>query len=333
MALATLFTGCDDKIEPLDIKDPSIENQDPEKYQSYLEDLRNYKNSSHKVVIGWFDNSEKTPVSQAQHIHSTPDSIDYLVLTSPSDITVDEIYEMNELIEYKSTKFLYEISYDDIRLAYQEEEKAFEEDPDNEGKSFRSLNDYLVDTLELKLSYADKFGFDGIIMSFTGQETNYMSDDEKKEYISLCNDFIGIAQDWYARHEGKTLLLMGKPQFVIDKSVFDIASYILVPCQSTVGESGLTYNVTKAADEGVPTDKFVPVVTCTSLDATDTKTGYWSDGSTAVVGTAYWVASTHSSFTIAGMGIENISNDYYHSDFTYPNVRKAISIINPTVKN
>jgi hypothetical protein len=44
------------------------------------------------------------------------------------------------------------------------------------------------------------------------------------------------------------------------------------------------------------------------------------------------VAAYHKGLTIAGLAIEQANNDYYHANFTYPTVRQAIGIINPSVK-
>lgn len=69
-----------------------------------------------------------------------------------------------------------------------------------------------------------------------------------------------------------------------------------------------------------------------SLDATDTKTGYWTNNQYAALGAARWAITEHTNYDIAGLSLVDINADYYHSAFTYPVVRKAISIINPSVK-
>ena len=161
----------------------------------------------------------------------------------------------------------------------------------------------------------------------------YLDEEEKNEAIGLENDFIGIAKDWKERHSDKMLVLAGKPQNIVDQTIFGMASYIVIPCDDATTDSGVTFNVNMAAVQGVPSDKFVPFVSACSLDAADMKTGYWANSVSAMLGAARWVATAHTSFSVAGLAIDNVNNDYYHANFTYPNVRKAISIINPTVKN
>ena len=159
-----------------------------------------------------------------------------------------------------------------------------------------------------------------------------MTEAEKAEFIAQQNVFIGIANDWAERHANKELLLMGKPQNILTKEVFDKAKYLILPAQSEISASALTYLALKALEEGVPTDRFVALVNAPSLDPTDTKTGYWGK-EVAIKGAAKWAAAEYQGFVPAGIAIQGMSNDYYHSSFTYPNVRSAISIINPNAKN
>ena len=294
--------------------------------------MRAYKASAHKVVFGWFDNSKKVPASQGQSIIAVPDSLDYLVLTSPANLNTRELNEVGTIRTNKSIKTLYEINYATIRAAYDAELLAFQGNKDNAGKTFTSFNTYLVDSVQAKLALCDKYNYDGVVMTFSGKSKIYLDEDEKTETIGLENDFIGIAKDWKGRHTDKMLVLAGKPQNITDQTIFDLVSYIIISCEAATSESAVTYLMTKAAVTGVPTNKLLPLVTLYSLDTSDTKTGYWINGTCAAVGAAEWAASDHDTFTVAGLALDNINNDYYHVSFVYPNVRKAISIINPTVK-
>ena len=80
-AAITCFSACDDwtEVENVNINTPGIEEQDPAAYAKYLQNLVAYKNSDHKVVYAWFDNSEKTPFSRGQHISDAPDSLDKIL--------------------------------------------------------------------------------------------------------------------------------------------------------------------------------------------------------------------------------------------------------------
>ena len=334
LCLATAFfmTGCDTDIESVEINEPGIDTQNAELYASYLTNLKAYKASAHKAVFGWFDNSVKSPASQGQSIIAVPDSLDYLVLSNPANLNARELSEMAKIKKDKDIKALYEISIFSIRDAYDAAKQNFEEKAENSGKTFSpDFKTYLVDTVQARLALCEQFGYDGVVMAFSAKTKIYMTEAEKSEAIALENVFLGIAKDWKTRHADKMLVLSGKPQNVGDKSIFELASYVIIPCVDATNAGSVTYNMNKAAVEGVPADKLIPLVSLYSLDNTDTKTGYWGK-IYAALGAARFVASEHASYKMAGLALENINNDYYHANFVYPVVRKAISIVNPTVK-
>ena len=64
------LSACSDwtDSESIKLKEPGIDEQSPELYAKYLKNLQEYKNSDHKIVYGWFDNSEKVPFSRGQHM-------------------------------------------------------------------------------------------------------------------------------------------------------------------------------------------------------------------------------------------------------------------------
>lgn len=325
------MSSCDTDVEPVDINQPGIEHQNPELYQRYLASIRAYKASNHKMMMVWFDNSQAVPFTQAQHINAIPDSVDYVVLTQPSMMTEQLLQETDEVRNQKGMKVVFQISCDDIKAAYEAQKKAFIAKNENAGKKFRDFNGFLVDSVNTQLHLVDKYNYDGVIMGFNAKLTSYLNDQEKAEAIALENVFLGISKDWKARHPNKELIMMGRPQHVADKSLLEQARYLIIPSQDEKSVSGVDYLIRKAAVEGVPTDKFIIMANNKSIDQTDTKTGYWGK-TLAMHGIAKFVAADHIDYTCAGMGLLNANVDYYNASFTYPNLRKVISTINPTVK-
>lgn len=325
------MSSCDTDVEPVDINQPGIEHQNPELYQRYLASIRAYKASNHKMMMVWFDNSQAVPFTQAQHINAIPDSVDYVVLTQPSMMTKQLLQETDEVRNQKGMKVVFQISCDDIKAAYEAQKKAFIAKNENAGKKFRDFNGFLVDSVNTQLHLVDKYNYDGVIMGFNAKLTSYLNDQEKAEAIALENVFLGISKDWKARHPNKELIMMGRPQHVADKSLLEQARYLIIPSQDEKSVSGVDYLIRKAAVEGVPTDKFIIMANNKSIDQTDTKTGYWGK-TLAMHGIAKFVAADHIGYTCAGMGLLNANVDYYNASFTYPNLRKVISTINPTVK-
>jgi hypothetical protein len=333
VCLASTFfiAGCDTDIEPVDINEPGIQNQNPELYEEYLTNLRQYKTRDHKMVFGWFDNSAKTPASQGQNILAVPDSLDFLVLKSPGELNVRELQEMKDIKEKKGIRTLYEINFMTIKDAYDAAKEAFEES--NKEETFKpDFNTFLVDTVNAKLDLCEQYGYEGVVMTFLAKTKIYMTKDEQAAAIALENDFLGIAKDWKERHADKMLVLAGKPQHVEDQSLLGLASYIIIPCEDAVNAEGMIYNFSKATVEGVPAEKFIALVSLYSQDPNDMKTGYWGK-EYAATGAARFCATEHPGFHVAGLALKDINTDYYHVNFVYPVVRKAISIINPTVKH
>ncbi len=327
-ALAVLsMASCDTDVETVDINQPGIEQQNPELYKTYLANLKAYKQGHHKVLIAGFDNSNKLPFTQAQHINAVPDSVDYVILTNADAVNEREMKEISEIREKKGTRTVYNISFDEIKLQYDNAVANLED-----ASTFPDFKTYLLDTVSVRLSYCERFGLDGVIMTFRGKEKITMTDTEKDEYTAWENMFLGMAKDWAERHTDKVLMLQGKPQFYTDQTLFSLTKYLLVPCQDASSSNAVDYTVLKALGNGVPTDKVVPVVESTSTDSSDKATGWWSGNVYATIGGARFVATEHSGYTPAGLTIMNIQNDYYNPSFVYPHIRKAISIMNPNVK-
>jgi len=334
-----LFSSCDDwtENESLDINQPGIENENPALYADYLESLIAYKNSDHKSIFVSFDNKEKQPCNRAQHINVIPDSTDIVSLNYPNNLVEREMEEINETRENKGTKFVFTVSFDAIKLNYTQlkgaEDKAKEEGEEIASPLPTFIN-YMVDSLHNSFSLVNKYNYDGVCFAYEGKSILHMTEMEKAEYMSYHNAFIGIVKDWSSRNTDKMLFFKGKPQNLLDKSFLPDCKYIIIPCSGAGNASKLSYNILSAAVTGVPTDRFIVAVETISLDPADMKTGYWADGETySLEGTSVWVATEHEGFTVKGMGIYNVSNDFFSSERIYHYTRMAIDNINPSIKN
>lgn len=329
--LALVSVACTD-VEPLKIKESSIETQNSELYQTYLTDLRAYKASEHKVAIGFMDNSRTLSQSQAQRIGAVPDSLDYLVLSTPANIQEIDAREIAQNRELKGIKTLYMIDFDAIKAVYDERAKDFALEPENAGKVFTpTFNNFLVDSIASTIDLCAKYGYDGIVMAFEGKSKLHMTDAERNVYTAHENIFIGIAQDWATRNPGKELLVKGRPQNILNLDFLERAKHILIDCRAYTSKEQAIHNVLLANGEGLNNNKFIPLVSTKSLDETDKKTGYWGSKE-ALAEIAKWIMQDSNDYSFSGLAIYDISNDYYQPAFTYAKVREAISIINPSVK-
>ena len=328
--LLFVATSCSDWIETESLKiiEPDIKTQNPELYAQYLTGLKQYKASGHKPVYVWFDNSVKAPVSRAHHLTSLPDSIDVVALMYPDNLEERELKEMDEIREQKGTKTIYSIDFEKIKAAYNTKlELASEDEPVSV-----EFTSFCIDSLEHALSLVKKFNYDGICIGYAGKSILHMEAKEKKEYMENEKLFIGIMRDWCQRNSDKHIIFEGRPQTLIDKSLLSYCQLILVLGKNATSEEVLTFYLLLAAEEGVPQDRLGTTVSATSLDDPNKIIGYFGNGDLAMKGLANWAQSSHEGIDVAGVGIYNVSTDYYDASGTYHYTRKLISSINPPLK-
>jgi hypothetical protein len=312
--------SCSDwtESESLAIIEPDIREQNPELYARYLENLKKYRQSDHKAIYAWFDNSVKEPFNRAQHIDCVPDSIDVIVLMHPDGLVDRELAEMQSVRQDKGTKVIFSIDYDAIKLNY------------NDTDGSKEFIAYLIDTLQYSLKLVDKYGYDGISVGYKGKSLLHMEKKEKEEYILNENACIGIINSWMASHQDKMVVFEGKPQNLTNKAILNACRHIIIPTAETTTGALLSYNIALACVQDVPVDRFVVTAAAASLDKADTKTGFWTDGSRAITSSAVWAAATYPGFVVAGLGIYNINNDYYNTQRVYDYTKKAINTLNPS---
>lgn len=360
VAVLGLITSCSDwtEQEQLTIDQVDIQEQNPALYAQYSANLKAYKQSAHKQVIVWFDNTASIAQGRVDNVTALPDSVDLVVMTSPDNLPDWQIEDMAQVRETKGTQFLLPFDFDQVKLKYDlwkadvdaantaahakaiadaaalSEESGETVEPEVvEEITIPTFENYLVDSLNVSVSLVDKYHYDGMAFSYKGKGINLMTSAEKAQYLNYHNLFIGIVNDWVTRQPNTTFVFQGYPQNLLMKDFLVNASLIVIPCRTESAESGLTYQAILASVEGVPTDRLAVQIETNSLDDTDLNTGYWNAGTvSALTGAAQWSASLHDGFTIAGLGIYNVNNDYYTTGLTYSTVRGAINIINPSTK-
>lgn len=326
IALAVFSTwtlsACSDwtESESINLEESLIAEQYPEQYAKYLKNLQEYKNSDHKVVYGWFDNSEKEPYSRGQHIADVPDSLDAVIVMTP-ELQAFELEDIASVHE-KGTKVLYSISYDNIFKEYTDKVK--------EGTETGEFSAYLA--TELNRLIALEASFDGIVAEYRGKNPTYMSEAEKTEAKANQDAFFGVITNWKNANTGKRLVFQGYPANLIGQSVLSSCEHIILITNDVTDAAQLGIEALQALiAEGVPSDRFIVSASTVSLDATDKTTGYYNT-LRALSEAAYWVTEPSAEFTKAGLVIENMQNDYYNATNTYQYVREAINIMNPAPK-
>ncbi len=361
VAAAMLMVSCSDwtETESIKIKYPDLKKDNPELYEAYTQSLRDYRKSDHKVVVCKFDNKVKTPAGQAEHINALPDSVDYVILMTPGSVSKEISEEMFEVRNVKGMKVMYEISYSDIVAAYKshvEWWKSMHPDtPDSEDEAEeQEMNPSVpVDTLisqdnfvraavESQLKFFDQYGYDGLSVSYTGVNPLSISSANMPAYLEAQEAFFGKISEWRKANPTAKFFFEGTPQYVQGEnaSLATGADYIIIPAESQLNAYGFSYLVNQSLRyDNIPADRFIIGVTTVSItDPGDTK-GTFIDTDdngnplTAIIGAAYWASQITSGFTKSGICISNAQNDYFNIQFVYPNIRKAISIMNPSPLN
>lgn len=324
------FSSCSDwtDVESIDLKKPGIDGQNPALYAEYLQNLREYKKSDHKLVYAWYDNSQKHPFNRSHHLTDLPDSIDVVSMIYPEKLAEWELKEMEQVRREKAMKIIYSISFESIKAAYNAKlELATETEP----VSIDFIG-FLTDSLEHSLSLATQYNYDGICIDYAGKSRIHMRPNELKEYTENETAFIKIIRDWYKRNPQKIITYEGKPQNLIDPSLLGDCLSILISGKTATNKNELTYLLSLAAVEGVPTDRFGMVVMAIDLNDPNKKIGYFADGSLAITGLTDWAPAIHGGIEVKAVGIYNVSTDYYTSVRNYHYTRQLISSVNPSVK-
>lgn len=342
IALVGFLAACSDwtEQEPLSIINPSIEEANSLAYQEYLSNLRIYKQTYHPLMVGIFDNSDKSFKSRATRIKALPDKVDIVSLMYPDSLTDVELDDISSVRKEKGTRVIYTIAYEDLRKSIELEN--FDIEIENllldVPKPLRDLTAETAVFLDEQLALLNKYDYDGFILHYIGASTHFMKDSEITEMKALQDIIFGKVLTAINAHPGKTYILEGRPQGVLDKSVLMNFNHILISTQYLGGVSDFTLLVKQSLfDPDVPSNS---ILVGASPKYTDENEYSWgeitgADGSlkqNAIIETAYWVKMPDT-FTKAGMVVYLINKDYYNPDLDYKHVRAAIEVMNPSPIN
>ena len=338
--LAGVVCSCSEWTEPESKaqKYPMVKDQAPELWSAYLESLRNYKESEHKTVIAGFDNKATTPSGRAELLSGLPDSIDFVVLANPAELSDAIIADMKTIREEKGTRTLYAISYENTVASYEaykaeweaahkQPEEGSEETPEipSDGEQMMSRGEFVSSALADTLKLYERYGYDGVIVSFTGSSTLALTETEKAAERALQDEFFGPVKEWMSAHKDATVMFSGKPQNLLSEEFLPLCRDIIIPAESAGSADKLSFLVRSAMAENVPSDRFIICVS-----APYGKLGLFGD-TTAIEGAADWTLAADGTYSREGIMITHSQKDYFNA-LSYCNIRRAISIMNPSPK-
>ncbi|MCC8036404.1 MAG: glycoside hydrolase family 18 [Rikenellaceae bacterium] len=339
VAAVMFFVACSDwtDVDSLDTDEIIAREQNEQQYQQYLSNLRQWRKSDHKIVIGWFDNSVKIPSSRAHHITDVPDSVDIIALMYPDNLADFEIEDIATVRRDKGMKVIYTVDYDAIKneidLEILNAERNGDEVPDFE-TTFR-------ERFGAQLEYFTKYGYDGISIGYCSVKDDFLTKEEYEEVQKYQDIVFGAYASLMEQYPDKIYLFEGLPENVADKSILSDYDYIVLKTQDaqTINEVALLAQFSMI--EGVPTGNIIIPTYARSTASDDTQTGiFWirdpetgtSSDYSAMVVIADWILEPDN-IGKRGLGVYRINDDYYFSDLAYKNVREAINIMNPSPKN
>lgn len=354
LSLAALLAlgGCSEwtDMESVTIKEPQVE-----KSEAYMQAIRDYKASEHKVLIGWFDNVA-LPGDRSQHLTVLPDSIDIVVLQHPELITEALAAEAAEIRTRMGTRTLCSVSFAELEAAFEAQQQTTPaadesgEEGGDEGSGQEGgdggdeggeqpqepaadaftlfCNDYVARVMAL----CDTWALDGVSVVYDGRSTTQMPDAEKESYLSRQQAFLAAVAAWRTAHPDRMLLFEGTPQYLADASLLEGCDYIILKMFTQTTVADLDRALRLALTDNVPSDRIVIGVESWPLDAADTKTGRFQteEGKEgrAVIEVARWMNRYDAGCSKSGLAVNHLQYDYFNPYRIYQYTREAIGLMN-----
>ncbi|MCM1503045.1 MAG: glycoside hydrolase family 18 [Bacteroidales bacterium] len=284
--------------------------------EKYLEDLRAFKESEHKITIVTMNGIDTQPISQSQHLMSMPDSADYICIHNAVNLFPSIAQEVSEVYAKKGTRTICDVDYMQISNAWQAMEDAKEEGaPAGTEEEFCA---YITENTELQLSCCDQYGLDGIMVSYTGNTVGTGKAGQEA--------FMAAVNKWRGSHPGKTMIFSGLTLNILDRNFFADCQYVIFPAGTEYSSGEITRvmqrycRILGAKKNSVIVEVNVP------CEEYPQQKGY--DAQPVVA--AQWVLEADSEYGRAGICVDNMADDYLVSG-TYAITRKAITVMNPAL--
>lgn len=336
MAAASVFVlaSCSEWTEPESL-DINTSTMDPALRADYLKNLREYKSGAHKTVFVTFDNPTERPLVQAERLSVLPDSIDFVSLNNPANLSSVLVEEMKEVRE-KGTRVIYNIDFPTFEADWlaklKEEGDLTEED----------ALAYFTARTEQMLALCDQLGYDGVTFTYMGRSQVSLPEADKPAYTARQQAFFQPIAAWREAHAGKTFVFVGNPQFIMPEnlSILSTCDYVVVATDNANNVDDLTLRALMAMEgvEGI-SDKIVITTQTTRPDDEKQLYGYFGTydengvRQRSLEGCAQWMTLPSAGFTRAGLLIRDAQYDYYDNTLVYRSVREAIGVMNPSPKN
>lgn len=283
--------------------------------EEYLAALRAFKQTDHKVMILGMDATAEQPFSRFQHISAMPDSADYICVRN----AVGGIYpviaeEIAPVRQNKGTKVICDVDYMAISDAWDAIEDA-KEDGEAPGTDDEFVA-YVAENTAAALACCDKYGFDGIMVSYRGIRSGNGTIGQEAYMAEIA--------EWRASHPDDVMIFSGSTLNVIDKTFFSDCDYVVIPA-GTDYSSGQFNSVLSRYCASLDDEVKQRIVLEVNVPSEDypRQEGY----DPQPVEAAAWVLEEDTRYGRAGLCVDNVQEDYLVTN-TFSTVRKAIAIMN-----
>ena len=330
------FTACEDwtEVEPVDIVTPQL---DAQLKADYIENLKQYKQSAHKLLIVSFDNKTERPSNQSEHLTVLPDSIDVVSMdnaTAINEVLTEEIKAVRE----KGTRVVYNVDYAMIEAEW---DQMVKEDEAGELTEDDALA-LIAKRAKEQLALCDELNYDGLTFTYMGLSSVSMKPEAMERYAARQSSFMGAVAAWRASHADQFFAFIGNPQYLNadQKDLLQQCDYIILPTDMAKDMDELSVKTYAAISSGIcPMDRMIVMAQTVRPD--DDKQIYGFFGTLdengnmmrSIYGSAVWCAKPSEHFTRAGLMVRNAHYDYFNNKLVYGSIREAINIMNPSSKN
>lgn len=292
-AMLAGLTSCEDWTETETVKNNTKKpwEQDPALWAQYTAALREYKQSEHFIVYARIFNSPEVATSEKDYMRSLPDSLDIVSLANADNFSAYDREDLSVMRE-KGTKVLYQVDY-----AARSGEFATTE----------TLGAYLDRVVsDVAANHLDGYSFTGIVRI-----------DDPATAAAAALMVSKLSAD-----ASKLLVFEGNPLFIAadDRSKID---YFILDTEKTEDVQDVRMQILNATDyAAVPAEKLLLGAEASAKLRDEDKTEF-----AAIDEMSRRVISYG---PLAGLGVYNIGEDYYHSDMNYKTIRQAIQTLNPS---
>lgn len=311
-----VFASCSEWTEPenLDFRHQTPEEIDPAAYEAYLSTIREYKKTEHNLMFVTMKGSADHPSSQNQHLMAMPDSADFVIVDIDDALNSTIVSEIPQLLQRKGTEALLFIDCARIHTAW----GLLEDKRADEGKPAGTTEEaakFFAEQTQKQLDRCGEYGFHGVVASFVGNTAT--------EYAKASHEaFISTIKTYCAANPALRVVFRGSARNVVDTDFLKTCSHIILVAGE---EQKLTALVGRILGRNPANNNVIMELTVPTVAEPEQK------GASLIAG-ASWVLSEseNTTFKACGLSAGNAYDDYFNKNYPFCNVRKAISIMNPS---